>query len=150
MQQHQPAPIGASSNILSLAEARSSRRNLICGRTVETQNCISSDDKKTAHARLLQFPNRAHVHDSEAQRVANKTRARAERVSDDEWRRALGARLRAYRIQRGVSEEDAAEVAGRSVETWLNYERSGRGHLTFPILRFCKRYGISLDDIITD
>jgi hypothetical protein len=119
-------------------------------------------DSNPKHVSLLVFPKTAHVRFSKAQRVADlakaahvqdsagKIGARAEPVSDDDWYRALGARLRAYRMQRGASVKDAAAVAGRSEETWLNYERSGRGHILWPILKFAEHYGISLDDLIMD
>ena len=69
------------------------------------------------------------------------------RVGDDEWYRAFGRKLFEARIKAGVSIEDAAAAAGRTVETWQNYEHTGRGRLMYPLLRFARRYGISIDDI---
>ena len=136
-QQSPPAPIGAPSNVVALVSRQ----------VGDTRRSIRAEQvENPTHAALLPFPK--HVRHSKAQRIAHsakrahlhdsngKTGAGAERVSDDEWYRALGARLRTFRIQRGASLKDAATVAGRSEETWLNYERSGRGHITWPILRF--------------
>ena len=137
-------------NILSLAAARSSRHVGDLIRTEQTQDCISDGRPKTANARFLQFPKRAHAHAANAKHVSDST-ALKERVSSDEWHLAFGKRLREVRIRREISEKDAAEAAGRSVETWRNYERSGRGRsLAFYVARFARRFGISLDDLIKD
>lgn len=159
--QHQPAPIGALSNVVTLLDARRS-----------STRAQMEQVGNRAHGRVLPFPKTANGRNSKEQRISRadreaigalvdellvkrgirvlKTRARAERVSDDEWHRAMGARIRAARIERGISEQDAAKAAGRSVETWRTYERLGKGQLTFPLVEFCQRYGISLDDIIRD
>ncbi|WP_024341220.1 helix-turn-helix domain-containing protein [Bradyrhizobium japonicum] len=66
---------------------------------------------------------------------------------DDEWYLAFGRALFEARVKARVSIEDAAAAAERSVETWRNYENTGRGRLTFPLCQFARRYGIRLDDI---
>ena len=83
-------------------------------------------------------------------RLKETSAPRPERVSDQEWHRALGARLRAFRIERGMSEEDAARVAGRSVQTWRKYERTGRVKCAVPLLAFARHVGIKLDALICD
>jgi hypothetical protein len=70
------------------------------------------------------------------------------RVSDDDWYRAFGARLRAARLERGVSEEEAARAAGRRVATWRKYEATGKGRLTFPLREFANRFGVSFDYLL--
>jgi transcriptional regulator with XRE-family HTH domain len=60
--------------------------------------------------------------------------------------RGFGRRLRATRIALGLTEEQAAAAAGRTVETWRKYEATGTGYCTGPLLLFCQRYpDVSLD-----
>lgn len=147
------SPIGALAPVLSLAEARQARQ----ARSTAHDEHLNAAGSNRAHVHVLPFPKTAHVRhstrSSKAQRVADSAaavKASRDQWTDDEWYRAMGARIRAARIERGVSEEDAARVAGRSVETWRNYERTGRGHITFPVLLFARRYGVSLDALIRD
>jgi hypothetical protein len=72
------------------------------------------------------------------------TRRSAEH-DDREWRRGFAHRLRVNRIALGLTEEEAAAVAGRTVETWRRYEATGEGHITGPLLLFAERYKLSLD-----
>jgi hypothetical protein len=72
------------------------------------------------------------------------------RICSDDWYWAFGARLRAARVRLGISVEAAAEAAGRSVETWLNYERTGRGRITYPLLLFCRRFDVKIDSLFED
>jgi transcriptional regulator with XRE-family HTH domain len=67
------------------------------------------------------------------------------RYQSDEWRRGFGHRLRVTRIALGLTEEEAASAAGRTVETWRRYEATGMGHIMGPILLFTKGRNISLD-----
>jgi hypothetical protein len=76
-----------------------------------------------------------------------RVRSQRKRSGDDEWYRAFGRQLSEARVKAGVSIEDAAAVAERTVETWRNYEITGRGRLMYPLLRFARRYGIRIDDI---
>ena len=52
------------------------------------------------------------------------------------------------RIVLGLSEQQAAVDAGRSVETWRRYEATGRGHCTWPVVRFAKKRRLSLDWLV--
>jgi transcriptional regulator with XRE-family HTH domain len=63
----------------------------------------------------------------------------------DEWYREFGHRLRVTRIALGLTEEEAAAAAGRTVETWRRYEAIGLGNITGPILLFTKAHNIGLD-----
>lgn len=83
-------------------------------------------------------------------RVTAEVKERRERWSDDEWYANMGQNIKKARLKLGVSEKEAARVAGRSVETWRNYERTGKGRLTFAVLAFAEHFGISLDDMIRD
>jgi transcriptional regulator with XRE-family HTH domain len=58
---------------------------------------------------------------------------------------AFAARLRQVRIEMGLTEEEVAAVAGRTVETWRRYETTGRGQITLPLVKFASRYNLSLD-----
>jgi transcriptional regulator with XRE-family HTH domain len=58
---------------------------------------------------------------------------------------AFAARLRQARIALGLTEEEAAAAAGRTVETWRYYETIGRGRITEAIVRFAGRYDLNLD-----
>lgn len=60
----------------------------------------------------------------------------------------FGRRLRATRIALGLTEEQAAAVAGRSVKTWRKYEETGKGRGLRALLLFAERYGVSLDWLI--
>ena len=59
--------------------------------------------------------------------------------------RGFGHRLRVTRLVLGLTEEQAAAAAGRSVKTWRKYEETGTGLCTVPLLLFAGRYGVSLD-----
>ena len=130
--ENQPQSIGEkTSNVVKLPESvRPPAR-------VMQKISVGSSRQIGDLSNVLEFSKRADVHASA-------------RPSEDEWYRAMGARLRAFRIQRGVSEKDAAAAAEVSKSTWLRYERNGRPRSVFPIVRFCDRYSISLDDIIRD
>jgi transcriptional regulator with XRE-family HTH domain len=54
------------------------------------------------------------------------------------WNRGFGRRLRETRIALGLSEEQAAKQAGRSVKAWRKYEETGSGRLTPAVIRFAK------------
>jgi transcriptional regulator with XRE-family HTH domain len=64
--------------------------------------------------------------------------------------KGFARRLRRNRIALGLSEEEAAAAAGRTIETWRHYENTGRGHITEPLLRFCEKYNVSLDWLFDD
>ena len=53
---------------------------------------------------------------------------------------AFGARLRETRISLGLTEQQAAKEANRSVETWRKYEATGSGRMTGPLLLFVKAH----------
>jgi hypothetical protein len=53
--------------------------------------------------------------------------------------RAFGHRLRIARIVLGVTEREAAAAVGRTLPTWLKYERTGEGRCIIPLLRFVQR-----------
>ena len=97
-------------------------------------------------ARVLPFAKTARRRSKAGAAPAQERRRRAER-GDDDWYLRFGARLRALRLAAGVSEQDAAAAAGRSVETWRSYERTGKGRLLFAVIRFADRYGISYPDL---
>lgn len=67
------------------------------------------------------------------------------RYQPDGWHREFGHRLRLNRIALGLTEEEAAAAAGRTVETWRRYEATGEGHITGPLLLFAEHYKLSLD-----
>lgn len=54
-------------------------------------------------------------------------------------------RLRQARLALGLTEEQAAASAGRTVKTWRKYEATGRGRITGAILQFSDLHRISLD-----
>lgn len=62
--------------------------------------------------------------------------------------KGFGRCLRRSRIALGLSEEEAAAAAGRTVETWRHYENTGRGRITEPLLRFCSKYNLSLEWLV--
>jgi transcriptional regulator with XRE-family HTH domain len=57
----------------------------------------------------------------------------------------FGQRLRRARLALGLTEQEAAEAARRTVETWRNYEATGKGYCTSPVLRFSEKFDVSLD-----
>ena len=59
--------------------------------------------------------------------------------------REFGHRLRVARLVLGLTEEQAAATAGRSVKTWRKYELTGKGRGTMPLLLFAEKYRVSLD-----
>ena len=59
--------------------------------------------------------------------------------------RELGHRLRVTRIALGITEAQAAAVAGRTVDTWRKYEATGKGRCTQAVVRFAAQYHVSLD-----
>ena len=69
---------------------------------------------------------------------------RTSSVADYDYR-GFGHRLRVTRIALGLTEEQAASTAGRSVETWRKYEQTGKGQCTLPLLQFAGRYAVSLE-----
>ena len=68
--------------------------------------------------------------------------------TDDFDDRHFGRRLRVTRIALGITEAQAAKVAGRSVDTWRKYEATGKGHCTKAVVRFAGHYDVSLDWIV--
>ena|SRR5205085_5656754 len=69
----------------------------------------------------------------------------APRPRDDFDYRGFGHRLRVTRIALGLTEEQAAAAAGRTVATWRKYEATGKGNCTGAMLVFAKRYDVKLD-----
>ena len=59
-------------------------------------------------------------------------------------RKAFGQRLREARVRLGLTEQEAAKAAGRSVATWRLYEETGNGHVTRPALEFYSKYRVAL------
>ena len=59
--------------------------------------------------------------------------------------KAFGRRLREVRLTLGLTEEQAAADAGRSVMTWRKYEETGRGYITAAIVQFASVHRIRLD-----
>jgi hypothetical protein len=58
----------------------------------------------------------------------------------------FGHRLRVAWITLGLTEEQAAKAAGRSVRTWRKYEATGEGNCTGAILNFVAEYpSLSID-----
>lgn len=57
----------------------------------------------------------------------------------------FGHRLRVTRLALGLTEEEAAAAAGRSVTTWRKYEETGEGRCTVALALFAEQYGVSLD-----
>ena len=58
--------------------------------------------------------------------------------------KAFGKRLREARVRLGLTEQEAAKAAGRSVATWRLYEETGNGHVTRPALEFFSKYRVAL------
>jgi transcriptional regulator with XRE-family HTH domain len=54
--------------------------------------------------------------------------------------RGFARRLRETRIALGLSEEQAAYQAGRSVVTWRKYEAEGRGNITRALLSLAQHH----------
>ncbi|MET3907092.1 hypothetical protein ABID59_001423 [Bradyrhizobium sp. S3.3.6] len=99
-------------------------------------------------ASVIEFPSpECRVLSPPRAQCSKTAHGRKSAFGDDEWYRAFGRQLFEARIKARVSIEDAAAAAGRTVETWRHYEITGRGRLTFPVLRFARRYGLRLDDI---
>ena len=63
--------------------------------------------------------------------------------------RGFAHRLRVSRIVLGITEAEAAAVAGRSVNVWKKYEATGKGNNTAPIMRFVDQYSLSFDWLVT-
>jgi transcriptional regulator with XRE-family HTH domain len=59
--------------------------------------------------------------------------------------RGFAHRLRVTRIALGLTEEQAAAAAGRTLLTWRKYEATGDGNITAALLQFCQQYDVSLD-----
>lgn len=75
----------------------------------------------------------------------------AQRPKDrDAWYLGFAQRLREARVRLGISEEQAAAVASRSVTTWRKYETTGRGRCSFAVGKFAIHYGISLDELLSE
>lgn len=53
---------------------------------------------------------------------------------------AFARRLRQARLALGLTEEEAARTAGRTVKVWRNYEATGRGRIDAPIRHFVRTY----------
>ncbi len=53
--------------------------------------------------------------------------------------------LRQHRLTIGLTVDEAAAAAGRSVATWEKYEATGRGYITGPLIRYADKYDVSLD-----
>lgn len=71
---------------------------------------------------------------------------RAKRKTLDAESLAFAQRLRSVRLALGLSEEEAARAAGRTVKTWRKYETAGfRGITTGALLRFVKAYRLNVD-----
>ena len=65
-------------------------------------------------------------------------------LTDDFDYLGFGHRLRVTRLALGITETEAATVAGRSVDTWRKYEATGKGRCTQAVCRFASHYGVSL------
>lgn len=70
---------------------------------------------------------------------------KAKKYREDFDYKAFGRRLRSARLALGLSEEEAAAAAGRTVKTWLKYESTGCGYITEAILRFVDKHRVNLD-----
>ena len=57
----------------------------------------------------------------------------------------FGHRLRVTRLALGITEAEAATVAGRSVDTWRKYEATGKGRCTQAVCRFAAHYDVCLN-----
>lgn len=123
-------------NVVSLVEARQFRR-----------------PETGAPAEPVSNPTNAHVlpFRKTAQARLPKTVNRPESLADrDGWHLRFARRLREVRSSLGITEEEAAAAAGRSVLTWRRYETTGRGRCTYAIGRFAKHYDVRLDDLFDD
>ena len=67
-------------------------------------------------------------------------------VSYGRFFRALGHRIRAYRTQRKLSQEDMISY-GFSVRHWQMIE-AGRPTTMFTLLRVCDAFGIPLEELV--
>ena len=59
--------------------------------------------------------------------------------------RDFARRLRQMRIAFGLTEEQAAKEAGRSVRTWRTYETTGHGRTVAALIRFAKHHKGAID-----
>ncbi len=62
--------------------------------------------------------------------------------------RALGNRIRSYRIENGFTQEDMIFL-GFSLRHWQKIE-SGRPINVFTVLRICEAFGVTLDELFAD
>jgi len=61
--------------------------------------------------------------------------------------RALGHRIRSYRTERGLSQEDMYSY-GFSIRHWQMIE-SGRPITVFTLLRVCEAFDLNLEQLVT-
>ncbi len=62
-------------------------------------------------------------------------------------RQELGLRLRACRVGRELSQQDAARAAGVSQNAMSRYERGERDISLVAAMRLAVEYGVSLDEL---
>jgi len=65
-------------------------------------------------------------------------------------RRQLGLRVRAYRLERRLTQEQLAEKLGRSVETISNLERGISTPSDATLHRLARALDVSIDDLLLD
>ena len=71
------------------------------------------------------------------------------RVDDFDYH-GFGHRLYVTQLALGITEAQAAMVAGRSVDTWRKYQATGKSRCTEAVCRFAAHDDVSLDWIFVE